>query len=160
MAVLTGDPDYIRRRKNVSSKRDQKLLQQKRKKPNRLTRLKNATLNWLNGLPPTDYDSALQEFNAENFRRDSLPGTPRHDSKGEADADSFEPSDEEILEGNENSSKKRRSFRKKLKKLRRIFLRKDKRKQAAIESTETDELLGFDEKEIGKFFYQYFYLIC
>lgn len=37
-----------------------------RRNVNKLVKFKNATLNWLNGLPPTDYDSALYEFNADN----------------------------------------------------------------------------------------------
>lgn len=37
-----------------------------RRNVNKLIKFKNATLNWLNGLPPTDYDSALYDFQADN----------------------------------------------------------------------------------------------
>lgn len=150
MPVLAGDPDYIRRRKNVALTRKSQQLRQKRGKPNRFTRFKNATLNWLNGLPPVDYDSALQDFNAENSRRYSQPGTPLQNKN---EPQSFEASDDEVQLGEIVSSetKKRRSLKKKLKKLRRLFLRKDK-KEVRRTLDEGTELLPFEaeDKESSK----------
>ena len=147
MPVLAGDPDYIRRRKNVGQNRDPRWLRQRRGKPNRFIRFKNATLNWLNGLPPVDYDSALQDFNAENSRRFSLPGTPLQQKN---EAQSFEVSEGEDGEAGDvvpSETRKRRSLKKKLKKLRRLFLRKEKK-----DPEETAELLPVDntEKESSK----------
>jgi hypothetical protein len=127
MPVLAGDPVYIRRRKNIALTRKSQLLRQKRGKPNRFTRFKNATLNWLNGLPPVDYDSALHDFNAENTRRFSLPETPLQNKR---EPQSFEASDDDETALGEivsSETKKSRSLKRKLKRLRRLFLRKDKR---------------------------------
>ena len=73
-----GQTDHIRKIKITSSKKGQfKLGNQRRsgngngnetlnKNFNKFIKFKNATINWLNGLPPIDYDSALYEFNADN----------------------------------------------------------------------------------------------
>ncbi len=144
MPVLAGDPDYIRRRKNIALTRDSQFLRQNRGKPNRFTRFKNATLNWLNGLPPVDYDSALQDFNAENTRHFSLPGTPREDTAGQESFEASEGEGELSALVSSSEAKKRRSFKKKLKKLRRLFLRKDKKEVRRTLLDENTELLPFE----------------
>lgn len=93
-----------------------------------------------------DYDEALKEFNADNARRFSLPGTPRH---GDEEPHSFEASDEENQLGELVSSdaRKRRSLKKKLRKLRRLFMRKEKRETRRTLDEDQTDLLPFDPSE-------------
>lgn len=56
--------DHIRRRKLITTGGSGPNAN-KRGNVNKLIKFKRATINWLNGLPPIDYDSALNEFNAD-----------------------------------------------------------------------------------------------
>lgn len=104
--VTGGNPqnsqlDHIRKRRLSNTTGNGQLAT--RRNVNKLIKFKNATLNWLNGLPPTDYDSALYEFNAdnENVEREN---------------------NDEI----DNSRSKEAKFKGKIEKLKRLFKNKKK----------------------------------
>lgn len=85
-----------------------------RRNLNKLIKFKNATINWLNGLPPIDYDSALSEFNADN------------------ECESIE--NENLDNSESNGGEKRARFKNKIKKLKRLF--KKKESEIVIDPTE------------------------
>ena len=72
----------------------------------KLIKFKNATINWLNGLPPIDYDSALSEFNADNEGHENQEN--REDNGT-----------------NSSSSQKQAKFKGKIEKLKRLFKKKE-----------------------------------
>lgn len=75
-----------------------------------MIKFKNATINWLNGLPPIDYDSALSEFNADNEQQAA------ENNRDATDIENTEDS---------NNTRKRARFKSKIEKLKRLFKKKE-----------------------------------
>lgn len=125
--LTSSDPAYIRRRRLQDG--PERLGRTRRPQPNKLTRFKNATINWLNGLPPVDYDSALQDFHADHYesRPSSRLDTPRdktHHDPLVADRPHDQENNAFLQNGGETA--KERSFRRKLRKLRRILFERQR----------------------------------
>jgi magnesium-transporting ATPase (P-type) len=114
--------DHIRKRKVIANTGN------RARNVNKLVKFKNATLNWLNGLPPTDYDSALHEFNADNF----------HETENQ----------NEDSDTNMNSTEKA-GFKRNLKRFKKLFKSSEKRRELA-EAAATAEALQ-DENLNGSF---------
>lgn len=100
-----------------------------RRNVNKLVKFKNATLNWLNGLPPTDYDSALYEFNADNEEAENR----------NANADSAVVGEEAKLKG-------------KLEKLKKLFKKGRKKQDLGDENNAsiTNIVNGEDDEDFEK----------
>ena len=79
-----------------------------RRNLNKLIKFKNATINWLNGLPPIDYDSALYEFNADN--EDSAASRENEGNSGNTEA---------------HCNRKQAKFKGKIEKLKKLFKKKE-----------------------------------
>jgi magnesium-transporting ATPase (P-type) len=129
-----NEPSYYRRRR-IEEQPIRTRTQ--RRQPSRFTRLKNVTLNWLNGLPPTDYDSALDEFQSERVEaEESFPedlqklGTDRSGSDAvNDDGDLDNP-----------VSRKRKGLRKKLARLRSLLaLSKKNAGESEMETNRADQ---------------------
>jgi magnesium-transporting ATPase (P-type) len=106
--------DHIRKRKLTNPTETKSINNKRSGYVNKLTKFKNATINWLNGLPPTDYDSALYDFNADNEQSQS------HSQRGKGSRNKG-INNENI---DENSSSKEAKFKGKIEKLKKLFKKK------------------------------------
>ena len=96
---------------------------------NKLVKFKNATVNWLNGLPPIDYDSVLNEFNA-----DATSGS-----------------------GNENrntrnsSNSRQENFKRKVEKLKKLFKNKKRDEGDEINNNNFNNTFpNYNFEKVGK----------
>ena len=118
--------DHIRKRKLTNP--TSAATTNNKRNVNKLLKFKNATINWLNGLPPTDYDSALYDFNADN-------------EHGER---------ERRLNNRENYeelSNKEAKFKRKIDKLKRLFKKKT---TTTTSTTDHEEVNVQDEEDFEK----------
>lgn len=130
--------DHIRKRK-LTNQTETRNPNNKRN-VNKLIKFKNATINWLNGLPPTDYDSALYDFNADNEQR--------HNNNDENIEDNS---------NNSNNSSKEVKFKGKIEKLKKLFKKKTEREHDAevvdivdVDVIDSSDNVQEDFEKVGK----------
>lgn len=130
--------DHIRKRK-LTNQTETRNPNNKRN-VNKLIKFKNATINWLNGLPPTDYDSALYDFNADNEQR--------HNNNDENIEDNS---------NNSNNSSKEVKFKRKIEKLKKLFKKKTEREHDAevvdadvVNVVDSSDNIQEDFEKVGK----------
>lgn len=147
MAVLTQSSDHIRKRRidSSSTARNGNIRLRANsasvptRAPNKFIKFKNAAINWLNGLPPIDYDSALYEFNSD--RIDSADGHTLNEEQGSRDGE-----EADNFDGNNS---KNSFFKKKMKKFQRLFKKSKSTRRSDSSSvnfnTNTDDSYEFPE---------------
>lgn len=124
LAFLRDEPSYYRRRRLVEEK---KPLRARRPQPNKLVKFKNAAVNWLNGLPPVDYDEALADFNADR----PVPASSRSTAAP--------------LPGDSHEHTQRQSFGAKLARLGRFLNRAKRRPAVPAEPADYDALAALGD---------------
>lgn len=117
--INRGSGDHIRKRKLITTENNGNT--NTNKNVEKLIKFKRATINWLNGLPPIDYDSALNDFNADATNNN---------------------------ENNEsNNLNKQEKFKGKMDKLKRLFKNKKDKSSNTNNTDDNEDIALLDDQQ-------------